>query len=479
MKVLATESSVIRPSAWLKSMGADPIEILGANCTFAAGSLPHCGVQIPLESANKISQKNADQDGGPLYQLVVGTSPSASDVLFSGYLSGEKGKVSKVGGVLSTGVDLIHPARDLDETRMFAPEVHCGGIQDYTYTFHNQSVAGGPIGSKISQNSYYSGKGGSLAKQIIEAVSFVLEEVVKVSQDANGSAVLGSVEKSQNLLKGLLFSEASLRPTISAKLTQSINDFLRAQMSASFMSMRSCWDILVSIFANFGMFLNCMGDGKITIEADVAGFESPEGNYLGPEYITDFELSSRIQRNVRQVTLVTDNILPADIASGLSGSAQKPACLASYPLNPTEPGGIVCYGLPRWLAPFNQHQSADGVVTVNEVLALQRAFAQSVYYKERNKFRTMLVSGPLAPLVSVGTVAMVSPYPNIKALSGQGADFANKTYIGYCYQINHMIDRAGGTWITSFIFRNVSDGASGETITSDPVLDGVKARTWQ
>ena len=151
------------------------------------------------------------------------------------------------------------------------------------------------------------------------------------------------------------------------------------------------------------------------------------------------------------------------------------ASLVTYPPpnQQTDKGASMSIALPGWLNPIAYLNSDEAGIK-----ATQLAYAQSQFYVERSKFRTAAVSGPLVPRAVPGTTALITPYSSLKTFNQAGIESLQKTYTGYCYQINHAMDVKSKTLQTTFYFRNISDTATGETVAQHPIFGDIVPHTW-
>jgi hypothetical protein len=233
--------------------------------------------------------------------------------------------------------------------------------------------------------------------------------------------------------------------------------------------MRSVWDTLTSIFSDLGIYLVCDNTGGITTMVDCSGMSS-DSNKLDGGYLTSFEKSSSMFRNVGEVLIMSDNIRNQDTSGGGGGKGGA-GSFVSYPPSGASKGATLILQVPGWLNPIAE--------TTGKVLDVQRQYARMMYTLERNKFSTISVSGPLAPLVVPGTICKVTPYSAIKARSGGSLEDFSRAYSGYCHQISHNIDIKGGTCQTTFLLKNVSIEGKGAKIHKHPLFSDVQPFSWK
>lgn len=460
MIVVSKKGQVVHPFGVLQGPD-EPIPITSMSCSYGIGVLPICRVGLAPELLNDIPKEQADD----LFKVMVGDG-APDHTLFQGYVAGENGRVG--GSDIEAGLTLIHPARDIDEMRISAPNLHPAGVHDFTYTFFGNSITPEKGGFMFDGQSYYKAGGGTLPRQIIDGLIDCLKYSSAQNLTAGTAFKVQGAEAAIALLQKIQPLGGTLGAATETTLAYWVDQWALRQAESSFTSMSSIWDTLTLIFSSFGMYLVCTPEGDVQVMADCAGLTAPLSNYLGPEYITGFDLNTSLTRNIKEVNMLSDNIRPNSETSETFSSS-----LITYPPpeKQAERGASMSISLPGWLNPIAV-KADDSLATV------QSAYAQSQFYIERSKFRTVAVSGPLAPKVKPGTTALITPYSSVKTFSKKGVDSLQKTYTGYCYQVNHLMDAKAKTLQTTFYFRNVSDTALGETVTKHPIFDDVVPFKW-
>lgn len=461
MTIIGEPGEVSRVDGYLSGAGGK-LEISGFNCIYAVGSLPVCRVFLPPELLSKIP----DEQTTDVYQVKV-SDGKKDHTIFTGYIAGDNGRIT--GNKVCAGVDLVHLARDLDETRLSAPSLHPRSISDYSSVWANEFSAAGT--EFESDPQFFTPGGGKLPEQIIKALMKHLKDLSSSAKEVAGeTAKTESLQKGIDLLGKVTFLDGTIKGSIegplSSKGTNSINEWARQQAFGSFSSARSVWDTLTSMLCQFGIYLVCDNEGKVFTSTDCSGMKSP-GNKLNGEYIATWDKNSAMYRNVGEVVIATDNVKASDF-----DNKGQPGGFVSY--SNKKDGATLVLQVPGWLNPIARTNDAgDGMVEV------QKQYAKMVYGLERNKFRTMSLTGPLAPLAIPGTVAEISPYSAMKAKSGGKIEDLSKTYIGYCHQVSHEIDAQSGVMETTFHFKNVSILGNGDEIDSHPIFSDVAPFTWK
>jgi hypothetical protein len=469
MKTIGKKGERCKFSAYVEGSGGR-LEISAASCNFAVGSIPMCKIFVPPEMLAKVPDEETDD----IYKLIVDDGNGKS-TLFTGYFSGDNGKIT--GNSIAAGFDLIHLARDLDSTRISAPSLHPSSAIDYTYTWSGAATSGGAASSGYTfakDPSFYKKGKGRVPEQIIKALVSHLSGIQRSSSSTNGANVrIDSMQKGIDLLNKIKFQDGKLQGKLEAPLSTdedtSLNTWARNKAIGSFSGMRSVWDTLTSIFSDLGIYLVCDNEGDVTAMVDCSGM-STDANKLDGSFLTDFEKSSSMFRNVGEVLIISDNVRNQSTSGG-GGSSGGAGAFVSYPQSGADKGATLILQIPGWLNPIAE--------TTGDLLSVQRQYARMIYTLERNKFSTISVAGPLAPLVVPGTICNVTPYSAIKARSGGSLEDFKRTYVGYCHQISHSLDVKGGTCQTTFLLKNVSIEGKGAKIQTHPLFDDVKPFTWK
>jgi len=461
MKFVASTGGVAKPVGILQGPKGN-IPISSIEVSLAVGTLPSCRIGLAPELLNEIP-KEQTQD---LYRVAVGDG-SPEHTLFRGYVSGESGRVDGRG--IMSGITLVHPARDMDEMRISAPDLHPSGVNDFNYIYFGNNASATASGFMFSATPYYKAGGGPLASQILQGLIGTLKSLGSADQRDFGFKIQSSAAAIK-LLSQIKVKNGTLNAGFDSDFAPSINQWCQTQITGSFNSMRSIWDTVSSTLARFGLMLNCDYDGNVYVLVDCTAMTPPAGNFLGENYVASFDHNSTLIRNIKEVNLLCDAMsVSEDSASTFANS------LVTYP----KPGGKAAHGaslsllMPGWLNPIAVKDSPKA-----SVREAQRAYAQSQFYIERNKMKTMALAGPLAPQVVPGTTATIRPWSALHTFSGLSVDFLRKTYAGYCYQINHVMDAKTMTLQTTFYFRNVTDVTANETIKKHPLFSDVKPHEW-
>ena len=504
MYILGTPDGVARPNGFLQGPKGQ-IPITSFDATFSVGSIPTARIGVIPEFLDQISEEQGDQ----LFTVRVRDGDKGKYyTLFKGYMSGDCGRRNE--REFSSGINLIHPARDLDQMRLSAPSLHPDSADDWSYQRQNANNAAGGGAIGLSDVFFSESKPLPLPKQIIDGVlKFLSHTSLSVARGAYGFKS-ESYEPAQKLLKGITCLNGKIRPEIGSVLGQnnnlsSINAMLRQMVTNSFSARRSLWDMMSAICSEFGLTLICDNAGHVFITVDSANFTPPKENVLDGDYICSYDYESRFRRQFKEVMVISNFATCLDIAGTTSFTS---GTIAVWPpidkRKPNETGATLSLQMPSWLTPISYQISPDALRQEPpspsdpekkpapptsesqriEIAKVQQAYAHMLYDLERDKLRTFSVAGPLAPTVVPGTNAYVSPYSAVhaKGLKGGGELKNNSvTYSAYCYSVSHHVDcqARASTMSTVFQFRNFSRVEEGLNIDEHPIFSDVKPFAWQ
>lgn len=458
MKIVGSPGKLTKVTAYLS--GDAKIPITSFSCSYSIGSIPTCSIGVAVEFISKLPTR-ADEN---IYEVIL-ESNGDKYTLFTGYVAGPSGTVS--GKSIEAGISLVHPARDLDATRLANPNQLTSGVNDWNYQI---SISGDGNNPK---EEYYDSDNTKepLPQQIINGIIAVMEtwqsEPMEVEGAANADGFITvSYTKSIELLKKITVLNGTLSEELGSLVADRINEFINKEITGSIESQTSLWNVLNSIMSQFGFQLLCDHNGDVLITTDLANFEPPDKNYFYSDQIWSLNQSSSFVRNVSQVNLLITNQrdLPNDI-------------LVSYPkkIDKNQPfSGSMSVLLPSWLGELNEEVDMDTKVPPSPnsppaVLAdkkekndqetakynLQLNYAKSIYYSEKNKWSTISFSGPLLPDVTPGTTLWVQPYSSVKAMSGVKIGDGS-LFSGHLVEVSHSLSASGMSVQTSLVLKNVS-----------------------
>lgn len=445
-------------------LAGEPIE--GFVADYVVGAIPTASVSLPPETMKAVYEAGISN---PIQITVDGMT------LFTGFVNGPSGTIGE--NSLQFGVDLIHPARTLDEGRCFAPGVHPMSTDDYSFVMSSggDDTASGPfddirtlkfdVGANLGEEipAYLIRVMAQLQEAPASAGLPRMEGFVGNVKENNGRVVqaLGAIRAVGGCALSLSGSTAALQG--GAKL------FAQKVVSGSVGSMKSAWDVLVHMFSAFGMTVLCRPDGLVWACPDFSGCIPPEGNRIGPELGATLRMASRNSREPGGV-LVVSHGFDRGSSGGLSGDraiGPRTAAIGSYiPEGDQAPrGGLVTVGLPGWMIP---QQMSDNIPEIDDKLI--QDYARQIYGEVRGQHRSMAVTCPMAP-IHPGTTYTVEPVSAMVPFSGEDLPFGGR-YHGYCYRVVHSVSSSQPPTTTAY-FRNTF-GASEEDLMVEgaPFLSG-------
>ena len=510
MTIIGKPDGKVTPTGYLKGpAGNIPIDSFAASLT--VGNIPVARVGIPPEY---LSQLPDDADT-KTYDVMVGDGTAEPVLIFRGYVCGPSGRLTPTD--IRAGVDLIHVARDLDQMRLSAPNLHPQSCNDWSYQRSGSARVAGASGQfELGSAQFFSASAGTpLATQVIKELIRFMQEELTVTVDRGNSAYAvksADLQPAITLLQSIKTVgggtvRASLATLLANPDQNSINGHLVNVLNDSFQGQRSIWDALTAAFADFGLYLLCDNAGNVFVVPDLANFQPPQGNLLDGTYIVTRDQASSFYRRVGEVMLISQGVRPDP---GADGGTETYACtIASYPPPATGPsqapstGATLSLLFPGWLAPIGfvvdpaslkaeppnpsnpgnpKGTPADTGSQRAACYQAQVAYAQMLFNQESDKKRTFSVTGPLAPLAVPGTTVRIQPFSNVVAkTSGQDISGLNSEYWCYLYQVQHNVECSGRspTLTTTFNFRNVSESDEGLGLTNHPIYSDVAPFTLQ
>lgn len=467
MKIIGTSGGVVTPYAIL-SVAGNEIPITSFQVNHTLGQLSVGRVGVPPQFLNDIPDE-ATQD---LCEIRAGSDQGELSTIFTGYVSGPSGRKSSRS--FTTGIDLIHPARDIDQMRLAAPSIHPKSIGDFDYV-----RTGMDFRSEVppGQIEYYTGSG-KFPEQVVKKLIEYLGTLSGATQTGDADSFPFKMENygpAIKLLGEISFLNGTFRGfngTRGSALYGDINSHLSRKIGESFQSLSSIWDTLTAAFADFGMILLCLPNGKVAVTADLANVSGGFPNSFDGEYIQGFDFNSVFFRNIKGVDLTTygasktsdfteangnlslvESYSPGGDERGATMVLQFPSWLSAiaHPIrSQTEPEEPITSGNPIGTAPYSTAQE-DAQIKV-----ARTAYAKMLYGVEKNKMRTVSIVGPLAPLAYPGTCSSIDATDQIRARPTADITALSGVLYGYCYGVQHTMDRAAKISQSTFLFRNVT-----------------------
>jgi hypothetical protein len=496
MKVIGKPNKVVELDGYLLApSGKIPIEMFSSDNT--VGRLAIARISVPPQYAQSIN----DLATSDKYSIFVGEKDGEMYNVFTGYISGKFTRFHS--GSLRTGLDLIHPGRDMDQMRLVAPGLHCGSVGDLKYYRISTSTFSASEGP--GKYPYYEGDS-NIASSFLNALSERLSEVNSVEledpyfegkKESLGPcvALLKSIDVKNGFLDAGGLIQANHNP---------INLAINGKVESSFFSHSSIWDTVSAVLSDFGMLLICNPDGTVSASVDLSGLQPNKSNYIDGEIITMFDSSSAFYRNVKSVILVSNEMMAAPNITDPGN--RYTGVVVSYP-NPEpqdEQGANVSLAFPRWLenlaynAKFNytdkepasssssiQHQNNEeqlGNANTDDerksTKSIQEKYAQMLYTIEKNKLRTFRVTTVMCPTAIPGTNATIFPWGSVIPFGAGGKNINMGTqFVGYCSTVQHLVDVQSRNISTTFTFRNVTSDLS-ELLASNPLFADAVSFAW-
>ena len=455
---IGSANGLTKVTAYLKGLEDNtPIPITSFNCSYSIGSIPTCSLGVPIEFISKLPKRADDKT----YEVIV-ESNGNEYVLFTGYVAGPSGTVS--GRSAEAGVNLVHPARDLDATRTSNPDLLTSGVNDWDFSLSSSGDG--------NANEYYFYDDDTsdipLPKQIINGMINTLKESSGSSLSIETESI--NYDKSIDLLNKIKVLNGTLNEETGGIFKETINQFVEKEFNGSVNSQTSLWNTLNSVMSQFGFQLICNHKGEVLITADLANFIPPDINYFYSNQIWSLNQSSFFVRNVSQVNLLLNN--------QNTNTNTDNQILVSYPKEPPADqsfSGSMIIILPEWLERLNTPNEVgpdsepaspsypppelptpkDTEEKTFSEKDSQEKYAKSIYYLEKNKWSTISFSGPLLPKAVPGTTVWVQPYSSVKAMSGDEIGDGS-LFSGHLVEVSHSLSASGMSVQTSLVLKNVS-----------------------
>lgn len=511
MIIIGSPNKKIVPFAYLE-MNGQKIEITSANITMEVGVIPTCRIEMIPEFYDLTNNAEINQ----IFRLYAGDreDPKNPYLLFTGYKIFSSVNISMQAGGLRVSFDMIHKARDLDWTSTFFPDIHQAGQNDWEYeitNFDTTSAEGQTSqGLNITQGYEFFPDGSiNVPRTFIQKLSSFLD-----SRDVTLLQLAGSVDTESNLqitssyLKEILNTstiQGSLYGEIAGRVRPGVDFLMSRNVNNSGAGKLSIWETLKRTMAEFEIVLSPKPDGTLALLPHVGSFQGPPRNTLTPDFKQNIELSTRIERNIREVIVYSADGLFMPQHKRRSG--QVPGLSISvFPRGQKADGASFVIFLPQWLndiaarTRFNadlpvalikrtpvtrttetekdaRKESADVSYTQDEQLveAIDR-YAEMMFYVTRSQGRTAVMSGPMTPTVYPGTTMNFTTRNEIKSKATRSSLLASDKR-GYCHRVQHVISASPGIMQTIFTLTHVSD-QNEPSPQKHPVFSDAKPIEW-
>lgn len=500
MKFLGSPNKVTQLDGYIEGPGGQiPIEMFSSDNT--VGRIAIARVSVPPQYAQSISDL-ATKDK---YSIMVGERGGQMYNLFTGYISGKFTRFHS--GSIRTGLDLIHPARDLDQMRMAAPGLHCGSVADLTYYRISTSKSSQTPGPG---NIHYFDGNGNVAQQFYTNLAQRLQKIGSLTLDnpyfKHKKESLAPCVQMLNSIKPMN-GNLNAKGIIAGKFNP-VDIAINARVERAFSAYSSIWDTVNTVLADFGMLLICKPDGTIVSSVDLGGVTPNPSNYLDGENIVLFDSSSAFYRNVKEVVLVSHEMTSYP-GVGDPTAKRWVGIVAGWPpqsqASSDQEGATVQLQFPRWLdnlayaskEEYTKKEFASSSSSISyqkqeeplstrvstssarqKTMDLRQQYAHMLYCIEKNKMRTFSVTSILAPTAVPGTNAIIAPWGNvIPFAAGQPNLDMSTQFSGYCSTVQHLVDVQARNVSTTFVFRNVTSDQS-DLVPQNPLYSDASSFAW-
>jgi len=424
MKYIGKINDIIRPKVTLNGYPVVQVEIRNT-----VNEIPLCSVELIPETAN--SFRHPDQEA----TLTVSWD-GGSQELFSGYVNGTR--MSVINGSITTGVDIVHKARDLFETSCQVPGITPQSNVDA------QIVLYGPMGKSAEAKMKKKGHDTTTPRfNILEPFSVAMADfIVEYLNNTRPNGLIvqsraGDKTKCIEALKKIGKDSAEYigsfsfpDPAIAAGVAKGTMNILKRGGATNDM-----WDMLSVILGQFDCNLVCHPDGRTLIVPDYRGVKSSSGNVIPSEIIQKFDRSSLITRSPKECVIV-DTIAVSEFGNSSIASVCGQASV-------DHPGsrGSMMMTLPQWIKEAGVLLASEdgGDKRIQEVMNSQ---AMCLLLRESMKMKTIDLVCPLIPGAVPGTSATFSPSSKLHAFGEMASlDIFSKEIDGYCNSISHYLSR--------------------------------------
>ena len=451
MKYIGKINSIVKPT-----VKANGVNIVAAKITNRVGEIPTCSLSVLPEDVE------AFDDIDKLVTVQI-SGTGGSGMIFAGYPTGLS--CSNMSGSVSAGVDLVHTARDLDETSSLVPGIVPASNADVnTFLYHPKGLVQGvggslnvkfPVHEKEFGPAICEGMIAFLKRTNISSSPDFIPSAAGEKGKAIGmlEAIGAASEKTSGKLKGVDASAASW-----------IESYCTGMLSRGGNS-ATIWDVLSMIVAAFDSCLICKPDGSVVISPNFNGVKAGK-NTISPEILQKFDRSCVSTRSPQECRIV------GDVQSSLVGNLFKPATIGTAVSPYPGSRGTMVMSCPGWLS--NMMTITDEQRAKKKQLMDNYALSVIMRYSQENQ--TFSLVCPVCPEVFPGTCATFKPASSIKSFDGGKIGAFEKKYDGYCYQIEHYL--SSSTFCTSFMFKTALEAGKYPKQSSHPLFESAKMMEW-
>jgi len=423
--------------------------VVQARVVNQVGEIPSATVLIKPEDVSKYS--SPDQE----LEIKISNTPG-SGTLFKGYLSGVN--FSNMSGNISAGVDIIHKARDLQETSSVVPGVTKSGNAEMETILYRKKKS-----LKAEESGAYQSfdLDKPFPKAICDGIINWLNSVQttqipdsRAGEKAKAISMLSFIA-SQSEDMGKLFSTAGIQD----KTNKFISNILERSHISS-----DLWDVLSIIIGSFDATLVCMPDGRVIMTPNFCGVKSSE-NSIQSEIIQKMDRSSQIKRSPKECIIMN----PVSLSS-IQNKPSKCQVAQAVDNNPGTRGSMLV-SAPGWCADIDKKSSSKLAKKGMDNLA------EAILHREAHKTRTFNIITPICISAVPGTCATFIPASGVKNFDGKPVDIFEEEFDGYCYKVEHILDVE--SWTTIFSFQACVEKSAGiKKLANHPLFPGAKMIKW-
>jgi hypothetical protein len=445
MKYCAEINQIVKPKV---TVNGD--RVVQARIVNQVGEISRATVLIKPEDVIKYS--TPDQRITINIDNVPGGGP-----IFTGLLSGTS--FSNMNGNINAGLDVIHKARDLQETSSLVPGVSKAGNAEVDVLLYRKKT-------KVKDSAPSAYQDFDLTKPFPDAICDGINEWLK---SVNPKGILPpSSAGDKAVAMGMISSIAKnspemgkfFEPGLRSRASQFITNILEKGHVSS-----DIWDVMSVIVGAFDATLVCMPDGTVKMTPNFCMIKNM-GNKIPSEIIQKIDRSSQIRRSPKEC-LIMSSVTYDQVRN-------KPVKNPVGQYTDPNPGtrGNMFVAAPGWCNDLTSKKAADYAKKG------MNALAKAMLNREAHKTRTFNVITPICPGAVPGTGAHFTPASGVKNFDGQQVDIFEENFDGYCYRVEHILDVE--SWTTIFSFQScVEDSANISKDTKHPLFPDAKMIEWK
>jgi hypothetical protein len=443
IKYCAFLDNIVKPEVTLNGD-----RVVQARVVNQVGEIPTATVLIKPEDAIKYT--SPDQE----LQLKISNTPGAG-LLFKGYLSGVN--FSNMSGNISAGVDIIHKARDLQETSSVVPGVSKSGNAEMETILYRDK-------KKIMEGQSGAYQKFDINKPFPEAIcTGIIDWLNSVKTTQIPKSRAGEKDKAISMLSWIASNSTDMGKFFAPDLIDRVCKFCSNILERSHIS-SDIWDVLSIIIGSFDATLVCMPDGRIIMTPNFCGV-SASGNDVQSEIIQKMDRSCQIKRSPKECVIMSNVCLYS-----VKNEPTRCAVAQSVDENPGSRGSLLV-SAPGWCSDIDSKKGADLAQRGMDSLS------KAILYREAHKTRTFNIVTPICRSAVPGTCATFIPASGVKNFNGQPIDIFEEKFDGYCYKVEHILDVE--SWTTIFHFQACVEESSGiKKLSNHPLFPDAKMIKW-